>query len=594
LLKFSAVAVVRLVPPDFLVRRPRPLGLCLGVAVALAVLAAGCEREPPRTEAIPPSGPAWFEDVTDCVGLDFTHDPGPIKDYFMPQMVGSGAALFDADGDGRLDVYLLNNGGPKGAKNRLYLQGKDGCFRDASAGSGLDYAGYCMGVAVGDINNDGKPDVLVTEYLGVRLFLNLGGGKFRDVTAEAGLDNPAWGTSAAFLDFDRDGWLDLVIANYVDYDPAVPCTDRTGLPEYCPPDKFPGSVTKLYRNKGASGGAARFEDVTVSSGLGCRRGPGLGVLCADFDGDGWVDILIANDGKPNHQWINQKNGTFQEEGTIHAVSTNGGGQAQAGMGVAWADVDGDGLMDLFITHLPQEGNTLWRQGPRGHFQDRTPASGLGRPRCRATGFGTTLADFNHDGASDAVVVNGSIRKADTALAPELGLHWGRYAERNQVFVNDGKGRFRDISLDNPALCGTPNVGRGLAVGDIDGDGALDLLVTTIGGRARIFRNMAPGRGHWLLVRAVDPALHRDAYGAEVRVRAGGRSRQRLVSPAESYLCSNDCRVHFGLGPAQNYDAVEVLWPDGTREEFCGGPADQERQVCKGEGKRMMASGAASP
>jgi hypothetical protein len=512
----------------------------------------------------------------------------------MPQMVGSGAALFDADGDGKLDIYLLNNGGPKGAKNRLYLQGEGGRFRDASAGSGLDYAGFCMGVAVGDVNNDGKPDLLVTEYLGVRLFLNQGGGKFRDVTAEAGLDNLAWGTSAAFLDFDRDGWIDLVIANYVDYDPSIPCTRGNGDPDYCAPATFPGSASKLYHNNGASGGAVRFEDVTASSGLSTRRGPGLGVLCADFDGDGWVDILIANDGRPNHLWINQKNGTFQEEGTIKGVSTDAAGQPQAGMGVAWADVDGDGLMDLFITHLPEEGNTLWRQGPRGQFRDRTPASGLGRPRWRGTGFGTALADFNHDGAPDAVVVNGSIRKANKVLAPELGPHWGRYAERNQVFVNDGTGHFRDTSLDNPALCGKPNVARGLAVGDIDGDGALDLLVTAIGGRARLYRNVAPGRGHWLLVRAVDPALRRDAYGAEVRVRAGGRSRQRLVSPAESYLCSNDSRAHFGLGSAESYDTVEVLWPDGTREEFCGGPADQERQLRKGEGKRLQSSGGLTP
>jgi hypothetical protein len=553
----------------------------------VATRAAGCGREP-VPEVAPadpeaPSGPPWFEDVTDRLGLDFTHDAGPLGSFFMPESMGSGAALFDMNGDGKLDVYLLNNGGPKGAKNRLYRQGPDGRFTDVSAGSGLDYAGYCMGVAVGDVNNDGLPDVLVTEYLGVRLFVNLGGGKFRDVTAEAGLENMAWGTSAAFLDYDRDGRLDLVIANYLDYDSSIPCSNGYGEAGYCSPSTYPGRISKLYHNKGGAGGKVRFEDVTVASGLGTRPGPGLGVLCADFDGDGWIDILIVNDGKPNHLWVNQHNGTFKEEALTRGVATNTAGQAQAGMGVAWADVDGDSLMDLFITHLPSEGNTLWQQGPRGLYRDRTAWSGLGQPRWRATGFGTTLADFDHDGAPDAVVVNGAIRGGVNG-APELGPHWGRYAQRNQVFVNDGKGRFRDTSLDNPALCGTANVARGLAVGDLDGDGALDLLVTTIGGRARLFRNVAPRHGHWLLVRATDPKLHRDAYGAEVRVCAGGRTWQRLVSPAESYLCSNDSRVHFGLGPAERFDAVEVTWPDGTREEFPAGAADQVLTLRKGEGR----------
>jgi hypothetical protein len=559
--------------------------LALGACLAVATLAVGCGHDPEGGAAEGPSGPAWFEDVTDQLGLDFVHDAGPTQGYPMPQMLGSGAALFDADGDGKVDLYLLNNGGPKGAKNQLYLQGKDGRFQNASAGSGLDYAGYCMGVAVGDVNNDGLPDVLVTEYLGVRLFINQGGGKFRDVTAQAGLDNRAWGTSAAFLDFDRDGNLDVVIANYLDYDPAVRCISASGVEDYCAPYNFSGRISRLFRNKGVKdGNVVRFEDVTVSSGLALRPGPGLGVLCADFDGDGWPDILIANDGQPNHLWINQHNGTFKEDAILRGVAISGAGAAQAGMGIGWADVDGDGLMDLFITHLPEEGNTLWLQGPRGVFQDRTAPSGLGRPRWRATGFGTTLADFDHDGAPDAVVVNGAVHRRSSE-SPTPGPDRTLYAERNQVFVNDGQGHFRDTSLDNPVLCGTADVARGLAVGDIDGDGALDLLVTTVGGRARLYRNVAPRRGHWLMVRALDPKLHRDAYGAEVRLRAGGRRWVGLVHPAYSYLCSNDPRAHFGLGPAESVEAIEVLWPDGVREEFPGGPADQVRTLRKGEGQR---------
>jgi hypothetical protein len=562
-----------------------PLHLALGLAAILGAVALGCGGCGGPEKSGEPPGTAWFEDWTERSGLDFVHDAGPLGNFFMPQIMGSGAALFDFNGDGRLDVYLLNNGGPAGAKNRLYRQEHDGRFTDVSAGSGLDYAGRCMGVAVGDVNNDGRPDVLVTEYQGVRLFLNLGDGRFRDVTAEAGLQNTAWGTSAAFVDYDRDGRLDLVVVHYVDYDPSVSCpSPGNQKPDYCAPGRFHGRASKLYRNLGGSDGRVRFEDVTTHSGLGAHPGPGLGVLCADFTGDGWPDVLIVNDGQPNHLWVNQKNGTFKEEAAGRGLSVNGGGQAQAGMGVAWADVDGDGLMDVFITHLPEEGNTLWRQGPRGVFADRTPGSGLGRPLWRATGFGTTLADFDHDGAPDAVVINGAIRRGSTLADPSLGPHWGLYGERNQVFINDGKGHFRDASADNPALCGTPNVARGLAVGDIDGDGALDLLVTTAGGRARLFRNVAPGRGHWLLVRAVDPVLRRDAYGAEVRVRAAGRTWQRLINPAESYLSSNDCRAHFGLGSAASVEAIEVTWPDGVREVFPGGPADQVLTLRKGQGR----------
>jgi hypothetical protein len=562
-----------------------PRHLALGLTAALSALALGCGGAHGPAPPDRPPGEAWFADCTEQAGLDFVHDAGPVGNYFMPQIMGSGAALFDMDGDGKLDIYLLNNGGSKGAKNRLFRRGGDGRFTDVSAGSGLDFAGYCMGVAVGDVNNDGRPDVLVTEFRGVRLFLNQGGGKFRDVTAEAGLDNPFWGASAAFFDYDRDGRLDLVVANYVHYDRTQSCPSPIdGKPEYCSPNNFSGRVSKLYRNTTAAGGRVRFEDVTERSGLGARPGVGLGVVCADFDGDGWPDVFISNDGKPNHLWVNRRDGTFKEEATVRGLSSNGGGQVQAGMGIGWADVDGDGLMDVFITHVPEEGNTLWRQGPRGLFADRTPASGLGRPLWRATGFGTILADFDHDGAPDAVVVNGAIRLV-SAPAAELGPHWGRYAERNQVFVNDGKGHFRDVSPDNPDLCGTPNVARGLAVGDIDGDGALDLLVTTAAGRARLYRNVAPRRGHWLLVRAVDPKLHRDAYGAEVRVRAAGRTWQRLITTSESYLCSNDCRAHFGLGAAASVDAVEITWPDGVREEFPGGPADQILTLRKGEGQR---------
>jgi hypothetical protein len=527
----------------------------------------------------------WFADVTDQVGLDFTHDAGPGGEHFMPEALGSGAALFDMDADRRLDIYLLNNGGPKGAPNRLYHQLDDGTFKDVSAGSGLDISGYNMGVAIGDVNNDGRPDVLVTQYGGVRLFLNLGHCKFRDVTEQAGLRNPTWGTSAAFFDYDRDGRLDLVVVNYVDYDPTSRCRAANGDREYCPPSKFQGRVTRLFHNlgPGPNGEPVRFEDVTVVAGLSRLPGPGLGVICADFDGDGWPDIFVANDGKANRLWINQKDGTFKEMAYVHGVACNALSQAEAGMGVALGDVDGNGLLDLYVTHLTEETNRLWKQGPRGLFQDRSVEAGLAEPATRATGFGTAFLDVDHDGWLDLTVVNGRISRAPALANPALGPHWGMYAERNHLFANDGTGHFRDVSVNSPALCATPNVARGLAVGDLNNDGALDLLVTTVAGKARIFRNGAPNRGHWLLVRAVDPALNRDAYGAEVVMTAGGLRQVRLVSAAGSYLCSHDPRVHFGLGAAKCYDKLTVKWPDGLVEDFPSGASDQQVDLCKGTG-----------
>ncbi len=534
------------------------------------------------------SEPPWFADVTDECGIDFKHDAGPLKNYFMPRIVGSGVAAFDFDNDGLLDLYFVQNGGPDSkSTNRLYRQTTDGRFVDVGEGSGLDIAGYGMGVAIADFNNDGWPDVLVTEYGRVRLLLNNRDGKsFTDVTKQAGLANAAWGLSAAFFDYDRDGWLDIIIANYVDYDPSWPCTTASGIAEYCTPHPFPGRVAKLFRNLGSdANGQVRFEDATVAAGLAARPSSGLGVVCADFDGDCWPDIFIANDGKPNHLWINRRDGTFREEAAARGVAFNGMGGTDAGMGIALGDADGDGLLDLFVTHLTEETNTLWKQGPRGLFRDTTMPCNAATTRWRGTGFGVVFGDFDHDGANDLAVVNGRVARAARPTRETLDPHWSWYGERNQLLANDGSGRFRDISPNNPALCGAPNVARSLAWGDLDGDGAIDLVVTTIGDRARIFRNVAPKRGSWLLIRAMDPAWKRDAYGAEVRVHAGRRQWLRLVQPAGSFLASSDARVHFGLGDTARYDRIDVLWPEGTQESFPEGAANRSITLKKGEGVR---------
>ena len=566
------------------------------------VLLTGCRKtgpsEPPlaRPAALP-----WFEDATERLALDFRHVPGGAENYFMPANVGSGLALLDYDNDGRLDLYFVQNAGADSeSRNQLYHQESDGRFKNVSAGSGLDVTGRGMGVAVGDVNNDGWSDVLVTEFSAARLFLNQTGGRFREITGEAGLDNPFWAISASFLDYDRDGWLDLVIGNYVAYDPGRRCVDERGQPEFCGPKTFePGTISKLFRNRGAANAdpadrksPVSFEDVTVASGLGTIPGPALGVVCADFDGDWWTDIFIANDGEANRLWINGRNGTFKDEAIARGVAFNGMGAAQGNMGIALADVTADNAFDLFVTHLIEETHALWVQGPRGLFQDRTAALGMARPRWHGTGFGTVAEDFDDDGAVDVAIVNGAVRRnklhqPDARTIAAVGPFWAPYAERNQVFANDGKGQFRDISEENDPFSGTARVGRGLAAGDLDNDGAVDLVVSNIAHPARIYRNVSPKRGHWLLLRATDPALGgRDAYGAQITVEGGGRRWSRWCNPGSSYASSNDPRAHFGLGSIDRVDGIEVLWPDGIAEKFPASPVDQVLTLRKGEGKMI--------
>jgi hypothetical protein len=563
--------------------------LVISVAILLPALGGVAWWQLHRDTTPPddaPTGPPWFADVTSEAGLTFRHSAGPLGKYFLPETFGSGVAIFVFDGDGGLDLYLLTNGGPKSDSiNRLYKNMPNGTFQDVTDGSGLGIAGHNMGVAIGDVNNDGRPDVLVTQYGGARLFLNKSDGRFEDITESAGLKNPAWGTSVAFFDYDRDGLLDLVIVNYIEYDPSWPCTYLSDKQDYCTPNVFPNSVCRLFHNLGPDADhAVRFEDVTVRSGLFKHQGPGLGVVCADFDGDRWPDILVANDGRPNHLWINKKDGTFKEEATKLGIANDVMGKAGAGMGIALGDVDGDGLLDVFMTHLTIEAHTLWKQSPRGLFADKTAAANLIWSRWHGTGFGTLMGDFDHDGALDIAIVNGRIARDKAPTNPQLGPHWQWYGERNQLYANDGKGRFTDISARNPAFCGTPNVARGLAAGDLDGDGALDLVVTAVDAPAQILRNVAPNRGHWLMVRCLLPREKRDAYGAEVTVEAGGRRWVRPYNPAESYLSSSAPVAHFGLGDVMQIDAVEVIWPDGARERFAGGPVDQTVVLRQGEGK----------
>jgi hypothetical protein len=567
------------------------LGISLLMACLFASLPGCTPREPATTDPSNESTePSWFEETTARSGVQFRHQAGLTGRYFLPQVMGSGVAVLDVDNDGRFDLLFLTNTTQGGSTHQLYRQLADGTFRNATAGSGLDFSGYGMGIAVGDLDNDGWVDVYISQYEGGRLFRNRGDGTFVDVTASAGVALPQWGTSCCFCDYNRDGWLDLVVVNYVDYDPSDTCTVGSGRADFCPPNHFKGTASRLFRNRGCGrdGHWLGFTDVSVESGLAARPSNGLGIVCADFDGDGWPDIFIANDARPNHLWMNNRDGTFREQAVLRGVAYDGAGHALADMGVTLADLDNDGRLDLFVTHLTSELPTLWRQDGPGQFRDVTTAAGLARPRWRGTGFGTIALDFNHDGHTDIAVVNGRIARArvnSPNIRPDLPAFWHDYAERNQVFANLGGGQFRDVSLSNPAFCGSAEVARGLAWADLDNDGAMDLITTSIEGPARLFKNIAPKAGHWLIVRTYDPVLKRDLPGTIVTIRHGTTKRVALANPGQSYCSSGDPRAHFGLGSIHSIDEILVNWPDGSRETFTGGPVDRVITVNKGSGKK---------
>jgi hypothetical protein len=599
---FSGLRLVASCGSRLLLESVQPLQMWVGLPLSMAFLVSGtflgCAPTAPRGLSPERSVPSdadrhllheqlpqpWFRNVSPDRHLDTINDPGPHGSYFMPQSMGTGAALLDADGDGRLDIYLLNAGGPdSNATNQLFLQMENGDFRNASAGSGCDLRATCCGVAVGDVDQDGRVDLCISGYGMLSLLLNEGHGHFRDVSGESGLINDDWATSAAFCDYDRDGRLDLVLVKYVAYEPESLCYHGDGGRDFCGPQGFAGVPAALFHNVTPSSGQPRFVDVSEASGLAARPAAGLGLLCADFNDDGWDDLFIANDQDANHLWINRQDGTFAEEGLLRGVATDVVGKAAANMGVAWGDIDGDGREDLFVTHLDSELHTLWRQESTGFFLDATSASGLTQAR-RGTGFGTVLADFDLDGDLDLALVNGRIRRGPPAEAAGLSTFWQAYAQLNDLLLNDGSGGFTDFSRAGPALCGTPNVARPLCAGDIDNDGDVDLLVGTTAGRPLLLENTAPRQGHWLMVRALERTVGRDAYGALVTVEAGGQRWRRLVQPGSSYLSSHDPRVHFGLGDASRVDAITIRWPDGRRERFPGCSVDTHVALRQGEGQ----------
>lgn len=536
-----------------------------------------CNREQQQQQQpAAKSVPGFFTDITKQSGLNFVHEPGVDGSYFMPESMGSGGAFFDYDQDGDLDIYLINGAWhgksrkSETLRNHLFRQESNHTFTDVTKSSGLGDIGYGMGVAVADIDNDGDQDVYITNYGPDQLYRNNGDGTFINITTQAGITNSSWGTSAVFFDYDRDGFLDLYVANYLTYDPAIVCTDRAGRTDYCGPKGFAGVPDVLYHNNGDG----TFTDVSAKSGITKSAYRGLGVVSFDFNHDSYPDIYVSNDEEPKNFWINQGDGTFVDQALALGAAVNESGQPEAGMGVTFGDVDGDQDFDLFITHLREEKNTFYRNYGKEGFQDESWAVGLAGVSIPFTGFGTGFFDYDNDGDLDLAVVNGRVTRGPLLTTRRPPQYWDDYAEPNFLFENDGHGKFRDASKDAGSFAATIENSRGLAFGDIDDDGDIDLLVNNEGGPARLYRNDFPKKGHWLLIRVIDPKLKRDAIGAEVTVICQGRKILRSVSPAYSYLNSNDPRVHFGLGSATSVNAIIVRWPDGTEQTFPGTKVDQ--------------------
>ncbi len=579
-----AVVVLCLVPVDHLASSSDPFATSRRAAVVQTIAKTTEGR----------AASAIFDEVAEAVGLKFRHYNGMTGKLLLPEIMGSGAALFDFDNDGDLDVFLVQGSvlepgikpsdtlfpwrDPVEPRGRLFRNDltirKDGSpkvtFTDVTDQSGIRATGYGMGVIVGDVNNDGWPDLYLTNLGPNQLYLNNGNGSFIDVARKAGVDDPRWSTSAAFVDYNRDGLLDLMVVNYAEFTVAgsPTCYADTTAKDYCGPRSFRPVGNKLLRNKGDG----TFEDVTAAAGVSKEFGHGLGVVSADFDDDGWPDIYIANDGDPNQLWINQKNGRFKNEALLAGAAVNRDGVAEAGMGVDAGDFNGDGTDDIFITHLMDETNTLFVNLGRATFEDRTREGGLGLPGSRRTGFGTMFFDYDNDGWLDLLVVNGAVR-----LLSELVRKGEPYplGQPNQLFRNDGKGQFVEVSEqagDNFRLL---EVSRGAAFGDIDNDGDTDVLVSNNNGPSRLLMNRVGNRNHWLGLRLVGQKMNRDMLGARVEVELNSkRVLSRRARTDGSYCSSQDPRVLVGIGPAERVESVRVHWPDGSLEEWKAPPIDR--------------------
>jgi enediyne biosynthesis protein E4 len=497
--------------------------------------------------------------------------------------MGSGGLFFDYDGDGWIDIFLVDGGSvadatlDRRAHHRLYHNRGNGTFEDVTERSGIQHRAYGMGACAGDYDGDGRPDLYITNYGPNALYHNRGGGVFEDVTATAHVGDPRWSTGCAFADLDGDGDLDLWVVNYVDADRAHSpyCGDaRRGLRFYCHPLKYDPLPSTVYRNDG--GGV--FTDVSAASGVGALKSNGLGIVIGDYDDDGRPDVFVANDTMPNFLFHNAGGFRFTETGLMSGIAVAADGKARAGMGIDTGDYDGDGRLDLVITNLDFEMHTLARGLERGLFGYASIESGIGFPTLPFVGFGVAFLDFDNDAQLDIAIANGHI--LDNAAQFRAG---STYLQRKLLFRNTTLRRFAEVGRTSGPAFAVEKVGRGLAVGDIDNDGDLDLLVTNNGQDAELLRNDGGNRGNALIVQLRGSAANVQAIGARVRLTSGSRTQMRDVKAGSSYLSQNDLRVHFGLGTAARADRIDVIWPSGRTEAVANVPANQIVTIEEGRG-----------
>jgi hypothetical protein len=543
----------------------------------------------------------WFTDDARESGLDFVHFNGMTGQFYFPEVIAPGVALLDYDGDGDLDLFVAQ-GQMLGTqalsealyppqvplKSRLYRNELEVHadntrtlrFSDVTDSSGLVVHGYAMGAAAGDFNNDGCVDLYVTNLERSQLFRNQCDGTFTDVSRESGAEDRGWSVSAAFVDYDRDGWLDLFVGNYVYYsvEGDKPCLHSIGsLRDYCPPSVYRPQPDRLYHNNRNG----TFTDVTVAAGMGREFGPALGVSTADFNGDGWMDIYVANDGAPNQLWINRHDGTFTNTALGAGAALGADGEAKGSMGVDAGDFDHDGDEDLFITELAREGHDLYVNDGSGVFEEQAARAGIRLASLPYTGFGAAWFDFDNDGWLDLLTVNGAVRHTAGALARRETFS---LQQPKQLFRNLGNGQFADVTEYAGAVMKNPEVSRGAAFGDIDNDGDTDVVVANDGGPIRLLMNHIGSTRHWVGVRVVG-RQRRDMVGARVGiVRATGPTLWRRARADGSYASANDPRVLIGLGDTAKIVKIRVEWPGGHVEEWTDVPVDRYATLREGEGR----------
>ena len=526
--------------------------------------------------------PVQFSSIAEKAGIHFRHENGATPEKYLPETMGSGGLFFDYNNDGWLDIFLVNGGSFKDAgraaraRHGLFRNIGGGVFEDATESSGIEVFGFGMGACAADFDNDGWTDLYVTAVGGNKLYHNNGDGTFTDVTRVAGVAAGMWSASCAWGDIDNDGYADLYVTRYVDFtvqnNKVCPLVERQ--PAYCHPNVYNALPDILYHNNGDG----TFTDISRESGIGVVAGNGLGVVFGDYDNDGWVDIYVANDSTPNFLFHNKGAGVFEEVGFRAGVAVGAGGKPLAGMGTDMGDIDGDGLLDIFVTNLAQQTHNLYRNLGKGLFDDITFQSGVGRLTLRFVGFGAAFLDYDNDGDLDLAIANGDVIDNVGSLRDQA-----TYEQLNLLLRNEGSGKFTDAGRESGPGFALKKPSRALAVGDIDNDGDLDILITNVGQSPDLLRNDGGNRSNSLLVRTIGRKSTREGIGARLKLTVGGKVLRRDVKAGSSYLAQNDPRIHFGMGRSPRAERLEILWPSGVVDAVLDIHANQIITVQEGTG-----------